>query len=483
MSLESETGFTTPDTRYEKLRHQASQFANDHILLVLMGPALLIITAIFVYPVFYLLRQSLYLTLPGAVERFVGLDNFVTMFQSSEFWDYFVNTLIYSFGSLVISLGSGLVIALAINHVAHSRLRDAYSTLLMFSLGHPAGRRCPHLEVDVHRQRARVLQHGDDGPRTDSVPIAWLSTPQFAMLAVTLTDAWARMPFAMLLLLAGLQSIPEHMYDAAKVDGATTFQTFRAITVQYLRPYIAIVALINWMFAFRAFAVVFPMTAGGPGTSTTIFSIHIYREGMINFNYGYASAVAVFIIAITLVVATFYVTKIMGGMEDQWLCRRNVRTDQLREATGILGPRREPKVIHFVLALAVLTVIVPIFWEVLTSLKTNEAVYNLNYFPRDPTLSSYYQVLIGESYWKAVVNSIIISTSTTIAVIVLAVPAGYAFSRYRFRGDNILFIGCCSHACSRRSALIVPYYQIMSWLGLLNSFPGSSSPRSTCGCR
>jgi len=164
------------------------------------------------------------------------------------------------------------------------------------------------------------------------------------MLAVTLTDAWARMPFAMLLLLAGLQSIPEHMYDAAKVDGATTtFQTFRAITVQYLRPYIAIVALINWMFAFRAFAVVFPMTAGGPGTSTTIFSIHIYREGMINFNYGYASAVAVFIIAITLVVATFYVTKIMGGMEDQWLCRRNVRTDQLREATGILGPRREPQ--------------------------------------------------------------------------------------------------------------------------------------------
>jgi multiple sugar transport system permease protein len=137
------------------------------------------------------------------------------------------------------------------------------------------------------------------------------------MLAVILTDAWARMPFAMLLLLAGLQSIPEHMYDAAKVDGATTFQTFRAITIQYLRPYIAIVALINWMFAFRAFAVVFPMTKGGPGTSTTVFSIHIYREGMINFNYGYASAVAVFIIGISLLVSIFYVTKVMGGMEEQ----------------------------------------------------------------------------------------------------------------------------------------------------------------------
>ena len=148
-------------------------------------------------------------------------------------------------------------------------------------------------------------------------PIAWLASPTFAMLAVILTDAWARMPFAMLLLLAGLQSIPEHMYDAAKVDGATTFQTFRAITIQYLRPYIAIVALINWMFAFRAFAVVFPMTKGGPGTSTTVFSIHFYREGMINFNYGYASAVAVFIIGISLLVSIFYVTKVMGGMEEQ----------------------------------------------------------------------------------------------------------------------------------------------------------------------
>ncbi|EMA48181.1 carbohydrate ABC transporter permease [Halococcus salifodinae] len=131
-----------------------------------------------------------------------------------------------------------------------------------------------------------------------------------------------------------------------------------------------------------------------------------------------------------------------------------------------------PIVIHFVLALAVLTVIVPIFWEVLTSLKTNEAVYNLNYFPRDPTLSSYYQVLIGESYWKAVLNSVIISTSTTVAVIILAVPAGYAFSRYRFRGDNILFIGVLFSRLFPPIGLIVPYYQIMSWLDLLNSLPG-----------
>jgi len=315
MSLESQRDFLTPETRYEKLRHRVSRFANDHILLVLMGPALLVITAIFVYPVFYLLRQSLFLTLPGSVERFVGVENFVTMFESSEFWSYFGNTLIYSFGSLVVSLGSGLLIALAINHVSRSRLRDAYSTVLMFAWAIPLAVVALIWKWMLTGNRLGLFNRVAMDLGVVSSPVAWLSTPEMAMLAVTLTDAWARMPFAMLLLLAGLQSIPDHMYDAAKVDGATTFQMFKSITVQYLRPYIAIVALINWMFAFRAFAVVFPLTNGGPGTSTTVFSIHIYREGMINFNYGYASAVAVFIIVISLFVATFYVTKVMGGVE------------------------------------------------------------------------------------------------------------------------------------------------------------------------
>ncbi|MGA9400402.1 carbohydrate ABC transporter permease, partial [Haladaptatus sp.] len=147
-------------------------------------------------------------------------------------------------------------------------------------------------------------------------PYAWLAQHNLAMAIVTFTDAWARLPFAMIVLLAGLQSIPNHMYDAAKVDGATTFQTFRAITLPYLRPYVAIVALMNWMFAFRAFAIIFPLSRGGPGTRTTVFSLYIYREGMINFDYGYASAIAMFIILISLIVAVIYVTKIMGGVQD-----------------------------------------------------------------------------------------------------------------------------------------------------------------------
>jgi len=140
---------------------------------------------------------------------------------------------------------------------------------------------------------------------------------------------------------------------------------------------------------------------------------------------------------------------------------------------GVWDVLESPAVIHFVLAIAVLTVVVPIFWEVVTSFKTNAAVSgNLNYFPQNPTLSTYYQVLIGEGYWKAVLNSIIISSSTTVIVILLAVPAGYAFSRFRFRGDNILFIGVLFSRLFPPIGLIVPYFQIISQLNLLNTLPG-----------
>lgn len=131
-----------------------------------------------------------------------------------------------------------------------------------------------------------------------------------------------------------------------------------------------------------------------------------------------------------------------------------------------------PYIVHLVLALAVLSVIVPLFWELLTSFKTNGAVYNLHYLPRNPTLNSYYEVLIGQQYWKALLNSLIISTATTAVVMVLATPAGYAFSRYRFRGDNIIFIGVLFSRLFPPIGLVVPYYQIMSWGGLLNTLPG-----------
>lgn len=126
-------------------------------------------------------------------------------------------------------------------------------------------------------------------------------------------------------------------------------------------------------------------------------------------------------------------------------------------------------VVHIVLFVAVLFIVGPLVWELLTSLKTNDAVYNFNYLPRNPTLESYYIALFERGYWRAVVNSIIISSSSTVAVMVLGVPAGYAFSRYRFPFDNLVFVFILFTRLFPPIGLVVPYYRIMTEVGLLNT--------------
>jgi multiple sugar transport system permease protein len=135
-----------------------------------------------------------------------------------------------------------------------------------------------------------------------------------------------------------------------------------------------------------------------------------------------------------------------------------------------LGDALESRyVVHFVLFLAVLFIVGPLIWELLTSLKTNDAVYNFNYLPRDPTLESYYIALFERGYWQAVVNSVVISSASTVAVMVLGVPAGYAFSRYRFPFDNLVFVFILFTRLFPPIGLVVPYYRIMTEFGLLNT--------------
>ena len=299
------------------LRGQVSDFVNDHILLVLLGPGLLVIGAIFVYPVLWMFYQSLFFTAPGIPEPvFRPMYNYEKMFTSATFWKYFRQTLFYSFGSLVVSFSSGMVVALALNHVRKQWIRNTYSTIILFSWALP---------LAVVALTWKWILLGSEFGLANMIlndlglvqgNISWLSNKHLALPIVTLVDAWIRMPFAMIVFLAGLQAIPQHMYDAAKVDGATTFQMFRNITLPYLRPYMAIVGLISWMFAFRAFSIIYPMTQGGPGVRTTTLAIFIYREGMVKLDFGYGSAIAAFLVGITVVLATFYVTVVLKRIEE-----------------------------------------------------------------------------------------------------------------------------------------------------------------------
>jgi multiple sugar transport system permease protein len=129
-------------------------------------------------------------------------------------------------------------------------------------------------------------------------------------------------------------------------------------------------------------------------------------------------------------------------------------------------------IIHLVLFLAVFFIISPLVWQLVTSLKTREGVLALTYLPLDPTLAAYERALFDRGFWRAVVNSVIIASTSTIIVMILGTPAGYVFSRFRFPYDNAVFVFVLFTRLFPPIGLVTPYYQIMTTFGLLNTKVG-----------
>jgi len=296
------------------LSGRVSDWVNDHIRTVLLGPSLVALFLVFIYPAVMLLWLSLQNT-RGIGETLEPAYNYGRIFGDPTFWNAVEKTLIYSFGSLLFSISVGLVVALALNKVIDQRVRNTYSTLILISWAVP---------LSIVGVTWRWMFNGQLGVINKVLidlgllnnAYSWLGNSLSAMIVVILADSWSRIPFVTVVLLAGLQSIPQEMYDAAKIDGATTFQTFRNVTLPYLRPSFFVAGLITWMFAFRAFAIPFSTTGGGPGGATETLAIYIHRFGIQLLDYGFASAVSVFLVTVTLLVAAGYVYFILEQMEE-----------------------------------------------------------------------------------------------------------------------------------------------------------------------
>ncbi|MDO9130270.1 MAG: sugar ABC transporter permease, partial [Anaerolineales bacterium] len=135
------------------------------------------------------------------------------------------------------------------------------------------------------------------------LPIEWLSSPKVAMASVVLVDVWNTTSFVALMLLAGLQSLPEEPYEAAKIDGASAIQSFFYLTLPLLKPIILVALLWRFIDTFRIFDVIYLLTAGGPARVTETVSIYIYRYAFQSFNLGVAAASSFIMLLIMLVVA------------------------------------------------------------------------------------------------------------------------------------------------------------------------------------
>ncbi len=237
--------------------------------------------------------------------RFVGLQNFITMVNDARFWNTARVTLLFVIGAVGLEYLLGLGVAMLLNQEIRFR-RFFRVTFLMPMMLTPA----------AVAYAGRMLFNEGAGPINHIIKliggpqIPWFSNSTLALPSLMLLDAWEWTPFMMIVLLAGLQSLPPEVYEAARVDGANDWQTFRHITFPMLAPVSITAVLIRSLEAFKLFDIVAVMTGGGPGTATEPVTLYAYIVGMKHGNLGYASAIAYSLLIMVVVFSTLFLNSL-----------------------------------------------------------------------------------------------------------------------------------------------------------------------------
>ena len=274
--------------------------------LAFASPSLFLISLVIVFPLgyaFYLSLQNFDLSV-GPDYQFVGAQNYAeAVMRDGRFWGSVWNTAIIIGPALVLELLLGLGIALLLNRPI--RARPILTALLaippMISpvMAAMAWRMMFGVKYGAINNLGRELGLID-------VYFDWFATPFLSILAVVLVDVWHNTPFMMLVLLAGLQSIPQELYDAARADGASAWKSFWWITLPLLKFTMAVAVMIRMIDLTKLFGLIFVLTFGGPGGTTETLAFNTYLVGFNDFRMSYASALSYLIILIVLVLTLVF---------------------------------------------------------------------------------------------------------------------------------------------------------------------------------
>ena len=282
--------------------------------LVLLGPTLLVLLALLLYPTGYVLVVSFRdyeLTDPAAGSPFVGLENYTTLLTDPTFFTALWKSILFTVGSVALSFVIGLAIALLLSRRDIRGSGFTRTAILIPMILTPM----------VIGAMFRFMLERDNGIINQILGLVgierypFLADPTWAMISIILVDVWQWTPFAVLVLLAGLESLPEEPFEAARVDGAARWAEFRYITLPLLAAPITVVLLIRTMDAFREFDKIFIMTAGGPGVATETLPLFLYRAGFQDFDMGLSAATGVVMLVIVTLVSLLYVRRLHSAGE------------------------------------------------------------------------------------------------------------------------------------------------------------------------
>ena len=269
--------------------------------LALLAPALLLLLLITTAPLVYLLWasvQQLDMSMPW-MSGFAGMGNYAKMGGDPRFWNSLTLTVVYTASTVVLQVLVGLALALLVLQIPKGQGVFRVAAILPIVLA--------PVVVGLFW---RTLVLAPDFGLVDLVTRAlglgshnWLGDPQLALISVIAIHTWQWTPFAFLVLLATLATLPPDVYEAARLDRAGAWKRFRYITLPLIRPAIVMVIILRTMTALSAFAAIFAATGGGPGSSTEILNLYAYRTSFTELNIGYGASLATVLLALTLAVS------------------------------------------------------------------------------------------------------------------------------------------------------------------------------------
>ncbi len=272
---------------------------------VFIFPTIILVLLIIAYPLVYSFIVSLSYSVFTKLDssRFIGFQNYKRLLSDELFIKSIKITLYFVVVSVFFELVIGMIMALVLN--IGLKGSGFTRTLLVIPWALPG---------TIVAGIWRFLFQSDYGFINGflrllgfNVGILWLSSSPLAIHAVIFAEVWRMAPFFGLILLSGLSTIPNELYEAGKIDGANEWQMFWRITIPLIKPIIGIVLIIRTVFAFQNLEMVYVMTKGGPGSDTYLLPYYMYRVSFVNMKVGYGSAMAYCILVLTGIFCTFYI--------------------------------------------------------------------------------------------------------------------------------------------------------------------------------
>jgi ABC-type sugar transport system permease subunit len=279
--------------------------SSHRVALLFLLPSFIFVGLFSLFPILESFRLSFYrliLTLPWLGQKNVGWENYLDLLTDPVALESLLTTLIFVGVTIPLELFFGLAIALVLNEVFRGRGLLRAIVLIPWAIPTVVSSQMWRFIFNDRYGLVNFIFFGADTSRY----IAPLADPQLALAAIIAAEIWKTTPFAALIILAGLQSIPDDLYEAASIDGATAWQKFRHVTLPLIMPALLLALLFRTIDALRVFDLVFVMTQGGPADTTNVLQFYGYKKTFAEGMVGYGSAIAVVVFLLSLVLSLSY---------------------------------------------------------------------------------------------------------------------------------------------------------------------------------